>query len=107
MRLVFRIAGTWLIGLAFVLLVVDGTKSLAGNGVVLTTLGHAWSGLHLASLEAFGALSEGQLFADLLGHVLTQVLAWPAFAVAGVPGILMLLIGRVPRRERFLRQDQI
>lgn len=107
MRLVFRIAGTWLIGLAFVLLVVDGTKSLAANGVMLTTLGNAWSGLHLASLVAFGALSEGQLFAGLLDQALTHVLAWPAFAVAGVPGILLLLIGRVPRRERFLRQDQI
>ena len=107
MRLVFRIAGTWLIGLAFVLLVVDGTKSLAANGVILTTLGDAWSGLHRSSLVAFGALSEGQVFTGLFDQVLTQALTWPAFAVAGVPGILLLLLGRVPHRERFLRQDQI
>lgn len=107
MRLVLRIAGTWLIGLAFVLLVVDGTKSLAANDVLLTTLGNAWSGVHPGSLVAFGSLIEGQLFAQVLDQTLDKILDWPAFAVAGAPGLLLLLLGRVPRRERFLRQDQI
>jgi hypothetical protein len=107
MRLVLRIAGTWLIGLAFVLLVVDGTRSLAANGVLLTTLGSAWNGLHPTSLLALGAFAEGQAFAALFDQTLAGLLDWPAFAVAGVPGLLLVMLGRVPQRERFLRHDQI
>ena len=43
MRLVFRLLGTWLIGIALVFLVVDGTKSLAANALVFTGFGQAWS----------------------------------------------------------------
>lgn len=107
MRLALRIVGTWLIGVAFVLLVVDGTKSLAANAVLLTTLGNAWSGVHPASLVAFGGLIEGQLFAQMLDQLIDKILDWPAFAVAGVPGLLFLLFGREPRQLRFLRQDQV
>lgn len=107
MRLILRIVGTGLIGLAFVLLVVDGTKSLAANGMVFTTLGDAWNDLHSASLADVPVLLDGWLLGELFDQVLNGMLAWPAFAVAGIPGFALLLAGRVPQRERFLRQDQI
>jgi hypothetical protein len=107
MRLVLRILGTWLIGLALILLVIDGTKSLAGNEMVFTSFGEAWSQLHQPSLEGVSAFLESRFFADLLRVVLQNLLTYPAFAVLGVPGIVLALLGRRPRRERFLRQEQI
>ncbi|KQX38278.1 hypothetical protein ASD04_11770 [Devosia sp. Root436] len=107
MRLVLRITGTWLIGLALVLLVIDGTKSLGANGLVYTSLADLWTQIHPPSLAAVAAFFESRFFADLLDAALKAVLDYPAFAVFGVPGIVLALLGRKPRRERYLRADQI
>ena len=106
MRLVLRILGTWLIGLALILLVMDGTKSLATNDIVFTSLGGIWFQLHPASLETVSTFFDSRFFADLLGTILQALLAYPAFAVLGIPGIILALAGRRTRRERFLRQEQ-
>ncbi len=107
MRLVLRIAGTWLIGLALVLLVIDGTKSLGASTIVYTSLADLWTQLHPPSLEMVEGFFDSRMFADLLDAALKAVLSYPAFAVFGVPGIVLALAGRRPRRERFLRQEQI
>ncbi|MCR6670766.1 hypothetical protein [Devosia ginsengisoli] len=107
MRLILRIAGTWLIGLALVLLVIDGTKSLGANALVYTSLADLWTQVHPPSLAGVAAFFESRFFADLLDAALKAVLDYPAFAVFGVPGILLALAGRKPRRERYLRADQI
>ena len=107
MRLILRIAGTWLIGLALVLLVVDGTKSLGANALVFTSLADLWTTVHPPSLQAVSSFFESRFFAALLDLALKAVLNYPAFAVFGLPGIVLALLGRKPRRERFLRADQI
>ena len=107
MRLVFRIAGTWLIGLAVIILVIDGTKSLAANEIIFTSLAQAWTQIHAPSLEAVEGFFASRFFAALLDSAMTALLTYPAFAVLGLPGILLALMGRRPRRERFLRQEQI
>ncbi len=107
MRLVFRLLGTWLIGLSLVFLVVDGTRSLAGNALVFTSFGQAWSQLHAGSLDSVTSFFDSRFFADLLDTMLQALLTYPAFAVLAVPGILLALAGRRPRHERFLRQEQI
>ncbi|HWU83287.1 MAG TPA: hypothetical protein VN063_07335 [Methylophilaceae bacterium] len=107
MRLILRIAGTWLIGLALVLLVIDGTRSLGANAVMFTSLADAWTSLHEPSLGAVRAFLDSRFFAELLERALDALLTYPAFAVFGVPGIVLALAGRTPRRERFVRQDQI
>jgi hypothetical protein len=107
MRLVLRILGTWLIGLALILLVVDGTKSLAANALVLTDLGQLWTNLHPPSLDAFSAFLDSRFFAGFLHAMFENILISPAFAVIGIPGVVLALAGRRPRRERFLRQEQL
>lgn len=107
MRLILRIAGTWLIGLALVLLVVDGTKSLGANDLVFTSLADLWTSVHLPSLQAVEGFFESRFFAQLLDAALNAVLDYPAFVVFGLPGIVLALAGRKPRRERYLRADQI
>lgn len=107
MRLVLRIAGTWLIGLALVLAVIDGTKSLAANGFVFTSLEQHWLMLHAQSLDAVETFVDTRFFAQLLKGALDALLTYPTFAVLAVPGIVLALLGRKPRRERFLRQEEI
>lgn len=107
MRLITRALGTWLIGLALVLLVIDGTRSLGADGLVLTSLDALWRQLHAESLVALEGFVQTRLFGALLDAGLAGLLSYPAFAVFGVPGIVLALLGRPPRREHFLRQDQI
>lgn len=107
MRLILRIAGTWLIGLALVLIVIDGTKSLGANALVFTSLADLWTQVHPASLETVRGFFDSRFFADLLDVALASLLSYPAFAVFGLPGIVLALAGRKPRRERFLRTEQI
>ena len=107
MRLILRILGTWLIGLALVLLVIDGTKSLGANALILTTLAELWTQVHPPSLDAVRTFFDSRFFADLLDAALAAILGYPAFAVFGVPGIVLALLGRKPRRDRYLRADQI
>jgi hypothetical protein len=107
MRLILRIVGTWLIGLALVLLVIDGTKSLGANALIFTTLSDLWTQVHSPSLDAVRTFFDSRFFADLLDAALAAVLSYPAFAVFGLPGIVLALLGRKPRRDRYLRADQI
>lgn len=107
MRLVLRVAGTWLIGLALILLIVDGTRSLAANSLVYTSLMALWTQVHGASLAAVESFLESRFFAALLDWGLKALLDSPAFAVIGLPGIILALAGRTPRRERYLRYDRI
>ncbi|MBN9334518.1 hypothetical protein [Devosia sp.] len=107
MRIALRIIGTWLIGLALVLLVIDGTKSLAANALVMTSLGDIWTQIHAQSLVSVREFFESRFFANLLGQALDVLLPYHAFAVIGVPGVVLALLGRKPRRERFLRTEEI
>jgi hypothetical protein len=107
MRLILRVLGTWLIGLALVLLVIDGTKSLGANAIVFTSLAELWMQVHPPSLDGVKSFFDSRFFADLLDAALAAMLGYPAFAVFAVPGIMLTLMGRKPHRERFVRHDQI
>jgi hypothetical protein len=107
MRIALRIIGTWLIGLALVLLVIDGTKSLAANAISWTSLAGIWTQIHAESLETSREFLGSRFFANLLEMGFDALLSYPAFAVIGVPGIVLALLGRRPHRERFLRTEEI
>jgi len=107
MRLVLRILGTWLVGLGLVLAVIDGTKSLGANKLVLTSLAETWTQLSPGSLLAVQGFFDSRYFADLLDGAMAALLSYPAFAIVAVPGIVLALLGRTPRREHYLQQDQI
>jgi len=106
MRFVLRVLGTWLLALAVILIVIDGTKSLAANGLVMTSLSDAWTGMHPPSLSAAETFVRGRVLGDMMAGVFSALLTYPAFAVIGVPGILLSLLGRRRRRERYVSQDQ-
>ena len=106
MRLILRLLGTWLVGVALILLIIDGTRSLGANAVVVTSLGDTWTSLHAQSLEQLRAFLSSRFFGPLLDVVVTAVLTYPAWAVLGIPGIFIAWLGRSKRMRVFVKQDQ-
>ena len=106
MRLVFRLVGTWLIGLAVILLIIDGTRSLAASGLVMTPLGETWSTLHAESLADLRAFLASRFFGPLLDTAVETLLALPGWVVLAVPGAFIAWLGRTRRARVFVRQDQ-
>jgi hypothetical protein len=107
MRLVLRIIGTVLIALAVILVIIDGTKSLAANAIVFTPLGETWRSIQPDSLAAVRDFLGTRLFGPLLDPLVSGLLSLPGWAVAGVPGILLAWAGRSRRERMFVRQDSL
>lgn len=106
MRLFLRIVGTWLVGVALILLVIDGTRSLAANAIVTTPLGDTWRTLHPQSLEELRLFLETRFFGPLLETAIAGLLGLPGWIVIGVPGLFIAWLGRTRRARLFVRQDQ-
>ena len=106
MRLILRIVGTWLLGIAVILLIIDGTKSLGANTLVVTSLEGTWTSLSATSLEQLKAFLDTRFFGPVLEPVLTGILALPGFVVLGVPGMALAALGRARRRRHFIKQGQ-
>jgi len=106
MRLILRLLGTWLVGIALVLLIIDGTKSLGANSIVVTSLGDTWTMLHAQSLDQLRAFLATRFFGPLLDVVITALLTFPAWVVLGIPGTFIAWLGRSRRMRVFVRQDQ-
>lgn len=95
-RFLFRFAGLWVLAGAFVALVLDGVRSIASSEIVTTPLGVTWLATSADSLARFQAFVETNLSATVWENLVVPVLGAPLFAVLGVAGIALLLIGRRP-----------
>ena len=96
-----------LIATAVIFLVIDGTKSLAANAIVVTSLGDSWAQISAGSLDGLKQFFATRLFGPVLEAVISAILGFPGWAVIGVPGVLLAWAGRSRRERVFLRQDQI
>ena len=106
MRLLFRIIGTWLLGMAVILLIIDGTRSLAASSLVLTSLGETWATIHAESLVEVRTFLASRFFGPLLETIVEVILGLPGWLVLAVPGVLIAWLGRTRRARVFIRQDQ-
>lgn len=106
MRLILRILGTWLLGLSLILLIIDGTRSLANNTLMFTAFGDSWASVNGPSLDAMRGFIATRFFGPLLDPVIGAVLAAPGFLVLAVPGVILAVMGRSRRVRVFVRQDQ-
>ena len=57
-RFIFRFFGLILLAAAFILVIYDGTKSIAGNSLSLTTMRALWELINAASLAKLRPLLE-------------------------------------------------
>lgn len=107
MRWLLRILGTWLVAMALILGVIDGTKSLAANSLVFTSFSEAWTWVNAESLAVTRTFLQSRLFGPLLETVSDAVFAAPAWLVIAIPGLLIAWMGRSRRVRLFVRHDQI
>lgn len=107
MRLILRILGTWLLGVALILLIVDGTRSLGANALVFTSFGDAWTLLNADSLAATRDFFTTRFFGPVLEPAVDALLTFPGWAVLLVPGVILAWMGRSRRTRLFVQHDQI
>lgn len=96
-RLLLRFVGFVLLVAAFVALIYDGTKTLAGSQVMITPVDATWANIHAASLEAAHAWLKATMPAAAAGWIESYVFKLPASLLLGVLGALLMLLGRKPK----------
>jgi hypothetical protein len=103
-RFFFRALGLLSLAVGFVFFVYDGTKSIAGNRLFYTPLSETWNSVHAASLQQLQPMIEryaGKLAWD---QVAEWILNAPTFAVFGVIGAILVLLGR--KRKPLIGYDR-
>jgi hypothetical protein len=93
-RFLLRFVGLILLAAAFILVVYDGTKSIAGNSLSLTTVQALWELINPASLAGLKPLVEPYARGLLWDPLMLSLLAAPAWSLLGFVGILLLFLGR-------------
>lgn len=107
MRLLLRIIGTTLLALALILIILDGTRSLGENALVITPLGTTWATIHAESLVQLQAFIDSRFFGPVLEGMIGALLGFPGWAVLGIPGALLAWLGRSKRTRVFIKQERI
>jgi len=93
-RLLLRFIGLICLAAGFILLIYDGTKSIAGNKLFLTSVRMLWELFNAASLAKLEPMIRPYAGGLLWDPVMVAILAAPSWSVLGVLGILFLLLGR-------------
>jgi len=93
-RFLFRFLGLICLAAAFILVIYDGTKSIAGSRLVLTSARTLWELINAGSLAKLKPLIEPYAGGVLWDPVMLFVLAAPSWSVLGLFGVLFILVGR-------------
>jgi hypothetical protein len=93
-RFFLRFVGLLLLALAFIFLVYDGIRSISDGGILLTKASDIWNILNDRTLAAFQTWVEGRADARIWQAGIAPVLNQPAWAVAGVLGVILTVLGR-------------
>ena len=93
-RFFFRFIGLISLAAAFILLIYDGTKSIAGNRLFLTSMRTLWELINAASLQKLKPMIDPYAGGFFWDPVMVSILAAPSWSLLGGFGILLLLLGR-------------
>ena len=96
-RFLFRFFGLLILAGGFVALVIDGTRSIASNQLRITPLKDHWAEWHAGSLQTLQTTLE-RYVPWLWDPLMVNILTAPTFAVLGIVGAFLILLGRKKRR---------
>ena len=96
-RFFLRFLGLLCLALAFILLVYDGTKSIADQRIYITTVTDGWVAVHEASLTQLKPVVE-RLAVWLWDPLMLKILNAPSELVLAIIGAVLILLGRKKRR---------
>lgn len=93
-RFLFRFIGVLCLAAAFILVIYDGTKSIAGNSLYLTSVRALWDLINAGSLAQLEPQIQSYANGVLWDPVMLSLLAAPSWSVLGILGIIFVLLGR-------------
>ncbi|HKS84991.1 MAG TPA: hypothetical protein VJR71_05905 [Pseudolabrys sp.] len=93
-RFLLRFIGLIFLAAAFVLVIYDGTKSIAASKLFLTNVRTIWEIINPASLARIKPAIEAYAGGYLWDPLMVTILAAPGWSVLGFLGIAFLLLGR-------------
>lgn len=93
-RFLLRVIGLFCLAAAFILVIYDGTKSIAGNNIYLTSVRDLWQLINGASLAKLQPLLSPYAGGLLWDPGAVAILGTPSWALLGAFGILCILMGR-------------
>jgi peptidoglycan/LPS O-acetylase OafA/YrhL len=93
-RFLLRVIGLFCLAAAFILVIYDGTKSIAANNVFLTSVRDLWQLINGASLAKMQPLLQPYAGGILWDPGAVAILGAPSWALLGAFGILCILLGR-------------
>jgi hypothetical protein len=96
-RFLLRFFGLLILAGGFVAMVIDGTRTIASNQLRITPRKDHWVEWHAASLQTLQTTLE-RYIPWLWDPLMVNILAAPTFAVLGIAGAFLILIGRKKRR---------
>jgi hypothetical protein len=92
-RFLLRFIGLWTLAVAFIALIRDGTRTIAGSAVAVTKLEADWYNFHPNSLQSLQPAIEKHVV-WLWNPVIQSILEQPTWLVLGVAGAVMVVLGR-------------
>ncbi len=93
-RFFLRFIGLICLAAGFILLIYDGTKSIAGNALFLTSVRTLWELINASSLTKLEPMIRNYAGGYLWDPLTVAILAAPSWSLLGIFGILFLLLGR-------------
>ncbi len=96
LRLAFRFAGFLAVAVAFALLVIDGTRTIAGGGLSLTPFGQTVISFFPKQFPLLQPAVEQHVHPFLWDPVLLTLLLMPTWLIIGLCGLLLLAVTRKP-----------
>lgn len=93
-RFLLRFFGLIFLAIAFILVIYDGTKSIAGNMVFFTSVRTLWELINAGSLAKLQPMIAPYAGGYLWDPLMVGILAAPSWGLFGVFGILFLILGR-------------
>ena len=109
-RFLFRFAGLVVIALSFLIVVYDGTKSIADQKTYISRVGPTWVNIHPSSLSALEPAVETLTGAWVWNDVVQPFfLEQPTELVLVIIGALLVLLGskKKPRGPRYARRNSL
>lgn len=101
LRFLSKILGLWLIAVALVAVVLDGTRTIAAANWSTKPLGQYWFDISPASLNGAQALVQRHVNPFLWDPLIVWLLQQPVWLTVGPLGLLLLWLGE-RRRKRIV-----
>ena len=93
-RFLLRFIGLICLAAGFILLIYDGTKSIAANRLFVTSVRTLWELINAGSLGKLEPIIRPYAGGYLWDPLMVAILASPSWGLFGVLGILFLVLGR-------------